>query len=315
MRVLVTGGDGFIGRHLVEALAVSREVTSVVVTSRKYLKRRAAAEAAGGKQLLRVGWDACMSSQKETGELLQTYWPAAVFHLAAISSASAGAGPDVTEVNVLGTHKLLEAAPMGCAFVLASSASVYGESFNNQRYCGEEDRVRPRSAYAASKLAAEELALAYGRLGLVRPLCCRLTAQVGPGATHGLLKDIRDNLRVASERLNLIGEYPGTTKPYTHVRDTARFLARLALANHFSGVMNVGNGGGITVHQVASLAMRAAGVSRNIHWLGWGANWAGDDRWVDFSTSKEHLYGWNPEHSTSGDAVEAAFKEMWQCEP
>jgi nucleoside-diphosphate-sugar epimerase len=150
--------------------------------------------------------------------------PQTVFHLAgdAIVREDVDFPTDVTWSNVLPTHNLLAYCPEGCRFVLASSATVYGAGLAHGS-C-EYDATRPNSIYGATKVAAEALVDAYTRLGRVKGVSLRLVANVGYGASHGVLRDIMFKLLSGSASLALLGDAPGSSKPYLHVSDTTGAL-------------------------------------------------------------------------------------------
>jgi GDP-4-dehydro-6-deoxy-D-mannose reductase len=156
MRTLITGADGFVGRHALERLQ-NADVETIAFTGD-------VRDAAG-----------CL-------EQVRASRPDAILHLAAISSvADAWRDPGaVTEVNVGGTRNLLAAASAaapGARFVLVSSAEVYGAVPEHQQPIGEDTPPRPRSPYAESKLAAEAVALA----AELDTVVARPFPHIGPG--------------------------------------------------------------------------------------------------------------------------------------
>lgn len=153
-RVVVTGAAGFIGSHLVERLLI--EGYEVIAVDDLSSGQRQNLPAGGTPRFRFVQGDVC--DEALSRELCDG--AAAVFHQAARSSVSRSfARPrDALTVNTLGCLSLLEAARAAGVprFIYASSSSVYGPS--GQGPCCEQSPVRPRSPYAVSKLAAEELA-------------------------------------------------------------------------------------------------------------------------------------------------------------
>jgi GDP-4-dehydro-6-deoxy-D-mannose reductase len=166
-RILVTGASGFVGRHLRDALRAAFPEARLLAATR-------------GKAVR--GWDeavvldlldpsSCMTA-------LQAARPDAVVHLAALAEVAASfRDPFLTwRTNLFGTLALanatLAAAPEAL-FVLASSAEVYGLSFQDGRALAEDAALRPANPYAASKAAADiavgEMALRGLRAVRVRP--------------------------------------------------------------------------------------------------------------------------------------------------
>ncbi|MEV1203832.1 NAD-dependent epimerase/dehydratase family protein [Microbispora rosea] len=155
MRVLVTGGAGFIGANLCRALTTRPEVESVTV-----LDDLSSGDAAN---LADVGADLVTGSILDR-DLLAELVPGAthVIHLAARPSVPRSVKDPLAShaVNATGTLHVLEACRATRPHViLASSSSVYGDS---DETCKHEDLpTRPLSPYGASKLATEAYALAY----------------------------------------------------------------------------------------------------------------------------------------------------------
>jgi GDP-4-dehydro-6-deoxy-D-mannose reductase len=166
-RILVTGASGFVGEHLRTALRAAYPDTCLIAATR-------------GEAVL--GWDetvvldlldpaSCMAA-------LQTAKPDSIIHLAALAEVAASFhDPFLTwRTNLFGTLALanatLAAAP-DALFVFASSAEVYGLSFQDGHPLAEDAPLRPANPYAASKAAADiavgEMALRGLRAVRVRP--------------------------------------------------------------------------------------------------------------------------------------------------
>lgn len=284
MRALVTGGSGSIGKQLL-ALLAGREGLEVAAPTSSEMD---------------------VTDADVVARWMREVAPDVVFHLAGVSVVR-NAGPRMVAVNVVGTYNVLAAAPEGCRFVLASSATVYGDRarFMASERCGE---LVPSSTYGATKLAAEALCRSAERTRGVSPVCLRLVAQVGPGVGHGLVRDVLDKLAGPCPRLQLLGDYPGSTKPFLHVSDTARALAHFGLDQQYRGVVNVSNYDNLTVDQVASVVMRETGVHKPVEWLGEAANWKGDNRVVSVDPGLAETLGFVPRYC-SRSAVELAARE------
>ena len=178
MKVLVTGAAGFVGSHLCEALgADGHEVVGVDSFDDYYaagLKRRTAT----ALRETGVGMIRCDLASDELQRLLPE--SAAVFHLAAQPGISASVGmPVYVRNNIVATHALLETCSswrQPPLFVYASTSSVYG-----RRATSPETAVpEPTSYYGVTKLAAEQLALAYWREGRLPVCAMRLYSVYGP---------------------------------------------------------------------------------------------------------------------------------------
>lgn len=228
MRVLVTGGAGFIGSHLSERLLGAGHDVVIIDNFNEFydpeLKRRNFAAVAA---VARTGHGAVTLCEGDIrdGEFVSAIFaqeaPDAIVHLA----AAAGVRPSIQnplfyeEVNVRGTTHLLEAARK-CGvrpFVFASSSSVYG---NNPKVpFSEQDAVdNPISPYAASKKAGELFCHTYHHLYRLNIACLRFFTVYGPRQRPDLAINKFTRLIDAGETIPFYGD--GTTsRDYTFIDD------------------------------------------------------------------------------------------------
>ncbi len=172
MRAIVTGGAGFIGSHLAEALLARGDEVHVVDNLSS--GSRANVPAAADLRELDI-------RDEGLAELTARLRPEVVFHLAAqadVGTSLERPGYDA-DVNVVGTVGVLEAARTAAARVVFASTggAIYGEC---ERPAREEDERRPVSPYATSKLAGEEYLATWNRLYGTRHVVCRLANVYGP---------------------------------------------------------------------------------------------------------------------------------------
>jgi UDP-glucose 4-epimerase len=251
VRVLVTGGAGFIGSHVVDALVIRGDEV-VVVDSLVTGKRENLASGAD----LRV-----LDIREPLDELFREVRPEAVVHLAAQADVRVSVERPLedADVNVLGTIRLLDAARDhgGAQLVFSSTGgAIYGEC---EAPAAETSALQPVSPYGVSKLAAEEYLRAYNRLYGTRHVALRY------GNVYGPRQDPHGEAGVVAIFFGLLahGEAPrifgdGTqTRDYVYVGDVAR--ATLAAIGHEAGVLNVGTGRETSVLELFELCRRAAG--------------------------------------------------------
>lgn len=230
--VLVTGGAGFIGSHLV-ALLVEKGVRVRVLDSLVSGKKErvpAVADFVLGDIRDRVALEKAMKGMTH------------VVHLAAQVSVPASIeDPSYThDVNVVGTENVLEAAHHAGVkrFVYASSAAVYGDHPELPKT--EESPLQPKSPYAESKIANETNALASG----LSTIGLRFFNVYGPGqkADHAYASVIPRFIKDAQEGrpLPLTGD-GSATRDFVHTTDVARAIFA-ALESDTSGVCNVASG-------------------------------------------------------------------------
>lgn len=170
-RALVTGANGFIGRHLVQALVQAG--VRVTVLSR----RSSAGALAAGKLITSV--EADLTSAASMARLDAAVAGDVVFHLAAAGTRGPVSSSELFDVNVAGTLVVLELARRGGArrVVYAGSASEYGGGSRRS----EQAPTAPQSPYGASKLAATLAAQAYGRTHRLETVGLRIFSLYGPG--------------------------------------------------------------------------------------------------------------------------------------
>ena len=245
MRAIVTGGAGFIGSHVVEAL-VARGDEVLVLDDLSRGKRENVPK---GARLEVV----------DVREPLAFPDADVCFHLAAQVDVRVGVErPDFdAEVNVIGTIRVLEAARrVGAQVVFASSGgAIYGECDGPVR---EDAPLQPLSPYGVSKLAGEEYLGAYTRLYDTGHVSLRYANVYGPRQDpHGEagVVAIFVGRLAAGERPRIFGD-GRQTRDYVYAGDVAR--ATLAAVGK-RGVFNVGTGVETSVLELYELCRRVAG--------------------------------------------------------
>jgi GDP-4-dehydro-6-deoxy-D-mannose reductase len=221
MKVLVTGADGFVGRHLVRNLVHAKH--EVVAACRPGTPIPPEWGAEGGRRPLRTVDIELSSPQSVAGAL--SIEPDAVVHLAAVAySLDAKANPaQAWDVNAGGTARLLIALAERRAggstdplVLVASSAEVYREAEPRPRK--ETDATGPHSVYGASKLGAEAAAaLAVAAWGL-RLIVIRAFPATGPAQTNRLVPKWLKALRAGQTKIEGDGSI---VRDYLDVRDMA----------------------------------------------------------------------------------------------
>ena len=173
--ILVTGGAGFIGSHLIDQINLVSPLTRVHVLDDFSTGREA--------NLLGASFEMFCGSildEKILDEAMRK--TSVVVHLAALGGVQRSIlhPLEANEVNVTGTLKVLEAARRNgiSQVIFASSSSVYGDNPKLPR--SEDDWVRPMSPYASSKIAAESYVLSYGQVYGLRTMVYRFFNVYGP---------------------------------------------------------------------------------------------------------------------------------------
>lgn len=265
MRYVVTGGAGFIGSHLAEALA--DEGHSVVIVDDF---------STGSRENLR--WAEGMSSVTiQEGSikdisLLRDACAGAdgVFHEAAIASVPKSVADPVgsNAVNVDGTLNVLVAARDAGVrkVVLASSAANYGDNLNLP--LKETEPLRPQSPYAAQKVMDEYYAGLFTDLYGLETTCLRYFNVFGPrqdpsSPYSGVISIFIDRISVG-EPITIYGD--GTqTRDFIYVGDVVRANIR-AMHSEYCGVVNVAGGRETSLNVLAAVIMEVTGNSCDIRY-------------------------------------------------
>ena len=258
-QVLVTGGAGFIGSHLVQALIDRGDEVSIVDNFDPFyperLKRRALDRRA---RLI----EADIRDQDAMSRAFANARPEVVVHLAAL----AGVRPSLErpaaymDVNVRGTACLLEAARAGRVrrFVLGSSSSVYGA--HAQAPFRESARVdSPESPYAASKVASEVLARTFHNLYGIEVAALRFFTVYGPRQRPDLAIHKFSRRMLAGQPVPFFGD-GSTRRDYTWVDDIiSGVLAACDVPLQYD-VLNLGGAHTTTLAELVALLEEALGV-------------------------------------------------------
>jgi len=244
MRCLVSGGAGFIGSNLVDALlARGDEVTVVDDISTGRRENLDSAIEAGARLV-----EADVRDAASIGDAFGSARPEAVFHLAAqIDVRRSIADPAFdAHVNVGGTANMLEAARVVAVgrFVLVSTGgAIYGEGAGQALPLSEDAPVEPLSPYGQSKFAAEGYVEMYRRLYGLSGISLRLGNVYGPRqdplGEAGVIAIFCGHLREGS-RATVFGD-GRQTRDYIYVGDVVE-AALTAASSDGGGAINIGTG-------------------------------------------------------------------------
>ena len=313
MKVLVTGGAGFIGSHLVDRLMEDghevRVLDDLSAGSLENLKGWIDHERFEFMQGDLRRRDVCEKAVKGVD---------VVFHLAANPEVRIGAqSPELLyETNVLITYNLLEAIRKEDIKALAftSSSTVYGEA---KEIPTPEDYgpLEPISVYGGAKLAAEALIAGYAHTFDIKAVVFRLANIIGKRSNHGVIYDFINKLKANPDRLEILGD--GTQrKSYLHVSDTVE--AMLYLFKEFLkedkiyDAYNIGSEDWITVTEIAEIVSREMGLNPEFYFTGGvdgGRGWKGDVKIMLLNIEKAKAKGWKPKMN-SKEAVEKTVREL-----
>jgi len=261
--ILVTGGAGFIGSHLVERLLVEgKPVVVLDDLSTGNLENLGAVRSHSGLRII----ESKISSYAQLGEL--TAGAESVYHLAAAVGVELVVNTpiQVLQTNLHETEVLLEAAAAGRTPVLLTSTSeVYGKS-QKPAFAEDDDLLigpphQARWSYACSKLMDEFLALAYAKERHLPVVIARLFNTVGPRQTgrYGMVLPRFITAAKTGKPLQVYGDGK-QTRCFCYISDTVEALIRLQNTATARGqVFNIGSTEEISIQALAELVIRILG--------------------------------------------------------
>lgn len=316
-KILVTGGAGFIGSHLVDALMLRGEYVCV-------LDNLSSGRMENVKQWMDEGNFRFMRGDllnpKDVKEAIEDC--SVVFHLAADPEVRVGlTNPEMHfKNNICATFNLLEAVRNSKveAFVFASSSTIYGEAF---KIPTPEDYspLKPISVYGASKLACEALITSYACTYGFRAIILRLANIVGSRCRHGVIYDFIVKLKKNSRELEILGD--GTqAKSYLYIDDCLdAMLLAFEKSQGFVEMFNVGSEDQVNVREIAEFVIEAMGLGdvklRCTGGVNGGRGWKGDVKNMLLDVSRLKALGWRPKYNSEGavrETVASLLTEIFQ---
>ncbi len=281
--MLVTGGCGFIGSHIVDSLASKNDVL-VIDKKKGFISPKA-------KYVI-----ADILDQKKKISL--TRGADAIFHFAADPSVkrSVESPLDNFELNVGGTITLLEAARANDVkkFVFASSSTIYG---NAKMPTSETEPALPVSPYGASKASCDAYLSAYARAYGINAVSCVYGNIFGPRSDHGVMYDFYHKLLRNPDRLEILGDGK-QRKSYLYISDTVDATILCADRTMGYGKYNISSDEWTTVNEIARIIAETMGLSPQFTHCGGKMGWAGDVPNFKLDISKVKKLGWKPRLST-----------------
>jgi len=257
-KILVTGGAGFIGSHVIEALTESG--ANVVAAVGRL-------SASQPNNLKRVGsLSQLVELDLVAGDLRPILEKGAfdtIFHLAANTDflRSVEHPRMDLEKNVLGTFNLLETlrtVSPHSRLVFASSAYTFGETGNTP--IREEAPQNPKYPYGVSKLACEHYVRIYASLYSLRTVTARLFSVYGPRLRKYVVYDLMNNLHENPSELFIHGD--GTqVRDMNHVANVVEAILLIARKAKLEGESyNVASGEQVSIRELATMLCRTMGV-------------------------------------------------------
>jgi len=296
--ILITGGAGFIGSHVVDRLV---ELDKVVVLDNLSSGRRDFVNERAELHVVDLAEDPITNFLKDADE---------VWHLAANPDVRIGAEKpeEIYRNNVLATYRLLEAMRKAGVrrIIFTSTSTVYGEA--KQIPTPEEYPAHPISVYGASKLACEALIESYCHTFDFQAYIYRFANVIGKRSTHGVIYDFIKKLRKNPKELEILGNGE-QNKSYIYIDDCVSAMFSGLKAEEKVNIFNIGSEDQIKVKRIAEIVSEEMGLNPRFRFTGGERGWKGDVPVMLLSVEKLKSLGWRPRFG-SEEAVRRAVRDL-----
>ena len=309
MNILVAGGAGFIGSHLIDSLL--KEGHKVICADKLIMGRQNIGHINEGNNF--KFYEAELADPDKAVQIFDRGNIDIVYHLAANSDIQKGGKEPSIDFNdtFLTTRALLEGMRKSGVKKLffASTSAVYGE-MPDVKLTETTGGIMPVSYYGGAKLASEALISSYVSMCDMSAVIFRFPNVIGPRLTHGVVFDFIRKLRKNPAELEILGN--GTQcKPYIYVLDLVEAIMQLTREfKQGESVYNISvTSQGTTVTRIAEIVAEELGLeSVKFNYTGGDRGWKGDVPRFSYDISKVLATGWMPKH-TSDEAVRQTVKD------
>ncbi|WP_191400341.1 NAD-dependent epimerase/dehydratase family protein [Flavonifractor sp. An306] len=302
MKVMVAGGAGFIGSHLIDALLA--EGNDVVCVDNFFIGTRENIAHLHGNSHFKF-YEQDLTDLERMLEIFKAEQVEYVFHLAANSDIQASAqSPMIEYKNTYSTTFILLECMRLCGvkkLFFASTSAVYGEQMGVEV---SEDAValKPISYYGGAKLGSEGIISSFAYMNDMSVLVFRFPNVIGPRLTHGVIFDFVKRLKADPTHLRILGD--GTqSKPYIYVMDLVDAIMRFKDVEKGVTLYNVGVETQTSVTRIAEIVCEKMGLPEiPFEYTGGRGGWKGDVPVFAYNLDKIHAAGWGAS-MTSDEAV------------
>ncbi len=303
-KIIVTGGAGFIGSHLVDRLLLRGDEV-IVIDNLSSGKMDFLRENIDNPDFEFIRLDLLdLQEVKTTVKDVD-----AVFHLAANPDVRLGVSDTRVhlEQNVIATYNLLEAMRINKIknILFTSTSTVYGEATlipTPEEY----GPLIPISLYGASKLACEALITSYCGTFDMNSWLFRFANIVGPRGTHGIIVDFINKLRKNPASLEVLGDGK-QRKSYLHVYDCVEaILFAMENSNEMVNIFNIGSEDTIDATEIGKVIVKEMGLEDvEFNYTGGSRGWKGDVPRMMLSIDKIRSLGWKPVYNSEKSVRDA----------
>ncbi|HWR25343.1 MAG TPA: NAD-dependent epimerase/dehydratase family protein [Methanosarcina sp.] len=304
-RILVTGGAGFIGSHLVDRLVKKGNRVTVFdnLSSGKieFIKPYLESQAFTLVEEDLLNPESIEKACKDIDF---------VYHVAANPDVKLGASDTKVhfDQNITATYNLLEAMrKIGVGKIaFTSTSTVYGEA-HIMPTPEEYGPLIPISLYGASKLACEALITSYSHTFDMQAWIFRFANIVGPRSTHGITVDFIRKLRENPDLLEILGDGK-QEKSYLHVSECVdAILFAIEKSKEEVNIFNIGSEDTISATRIGEVVVEEMGLSDvKFNYTGGSRGWKGDVPKMRLGIEKLKSFGWEPGYTSERSIRETA---------
>ncbi len=298
--ILVTGGAGFIGSHVVDRMI--DEGYDVIVVDNLYSGKYVNPEAIFYKIDLN-DFDALMNVFKK--HEIEEVW-----HIAANPDVRIGnENPyEIYRNNVSATYTLLEVMRRNGVkrLIFTSTSTVYGEA--KVIPTPEDYPTIPISIYGASKVACEAMIASYCHTFDMQAWIYRFANVIGKRSNHGVIYDFIMKLKKNPNELEILGNGE-QNKSYIYISDCIDAMFFGLKADDWINILNIGSEDQIKVRRIAEIVCEEMGLNPVFKFTGGDRGWKGDVPVMLLSIEKLKSLGWKPRYN-SEQAVRKAVRDL-----
>lgn len=307
MKVLVAGGAGFIGSHLIDALLA--EGNDVVCVDNFFIGTKENIAHLKNNAHFKF-YEQDLTDLDKVLEIFKKEQVEYVFHLAANSDIQASAqSPMIEYKNTYSTTFILLECMRQCGvkkLFFASTSAVYGEQMGAE-VSEEAVALKPISYYGGAKLGSEGIISSFAYMNDMSVLVFRFPNVIGPRLTHGVIYDFVKRLKDDPSHLKILGD-GRQSKPYIYVLDLVDAIMHFKDAPKGVTLYNVGVETQTSVTRIAEIVCEKMGLSGiPFEYTGGRGGWKGDVPVFAYNLEKIHATGWTA-HMTSDEAVAKAVE-------
>lgn len=308
MNILITGGAGFIGSHLCDAL-LSRGHKLTVVDNLVLGRIENILHLMGNNPNFTF-----IKADLLDMDMMKTVFAEGnfemVYHLAANSDIQKGGKDpmvdhDLTFQTTFNVLQLLTEFEIK-KFFFASTSAIFGETYDvlHENY----GPLRPVSNYGAGKLASEAFISAFSSTYHIKTWITRFPNVVGERFTHGVIYDFIHKLEKNPLELEVLGNGE-QCKPYVYVKDlVAGILYVIDHADEQYNVYMLGSDSRTKVKEIAAMVIEEMGLNAQIRYTGGDRGWVGDVPEFRYDLTKVNNLGWKAAYDSNG-AVRLAIQK------